>query len=258
LVKEVVERRKEGKTLVEESPVKSSGSNGIVEKGVQELEGQIRALFVGLGDRLGRKLDSRERIVAFMPEFAAYGLNRLKVGLDGKVPYQRARGKRPTVLGLEFGEKVLFKLKLGAKMEKINPRWDFGIFVGIRRRSNEILVSRPEGIFAVRTVRRIPVERRWSEDCVNWVKWVPWRRHQNLIAPPTNSQKNPEVPSRIDLLHLRAELQLEQHLLAELKSQNGRSLPPRPLVRHLPIKSHLQPIKSICCKFWHKSDNSFP
>ena len=60
--------------------------------------------------------------MAFMPEFAAYGLSRLKVGLDGKVPYQRARGKRPTVLGLEFGEKVLFKLKLGAKMEKINPR----------------------------------------------------------------------------------------------------------------------------------------
>ena len=69
------------------------------------MEGQIRALFVGLGDRLGRQLDARERIVAFISEYAAYLLNRLHKGLDGKVPFERVRGKKPTVLGVEFGEK---------------------------------------------------------------------------------------------------------------------------------------------------------
>ena len=44
------------------------------------MEGQIRVLFVGLGDRLGRQLDARERIVAFIPEHAAYLLNRLQKG----------------------------------------------------------------------------------------------------------------------------------------------------------------------------------
>ena len=23
------------------------------------------------------------------------------------------------------------------------------------------------------------MEKRWSEDCVNWVKWVPWRRYKD-------------------------------------------------------------------------------
>ena len=49
-------------------------------------------------------------------------LNRLHKGLDGKVPFERVRGKKPTVLGVEFGEKVLFKRKLGSKLEKIKAR----------------------------------------------------------------------------------------------------------------------------------------
>ena len=129
-------------------------------------------------ERLGRKLDSRERIVAFIPEYAAYMLNRFHVGSDGKVPYERLKGKKPTVLGVEFGEKVLYKIKGGQKLQKLEPRWRHGIFVGVRKRSNELWVSRPEGIFAVRSVRRIPLESRWGEDCVNWVQWAPWNRYK--------------------------------------------------------------------------------
>ena len=36
LVKDLIDQRKEGKTIPEESPVQSSGSNGVVERGVQE------------------------------------------------------------------------------------------------------------------------------------------------------------------------------------------------------------------------------
>ena len=90
-------------------------------------------------------MDARERIVAFIPEYAAYLLNRLQQGNDGKVPYERLKGKRPTILGIEFGEKVLYKLRMGAQMEKINPRLEYGIFVGIRRRSNEVILATPEG-----------------------------------------------------------------------------------------------------------------
>ena len=90
----------EGGTVVEESPVKSSGSNGIVEKGVQDVEGRIRSLFLGMEERIGRKLDARERIVAFIPDYASYLLsNRRSQGTDGKVMYERMKGKKPTVLG---------------------------------------------------------------------------------------------------------------------------------------------------------------
>ena len=87
-------------------------SNGVVERGVQEIEGALRAGYLSLQERLGRRLDARERIVAFLPEYVAYLLNRLKEGKDGKTVYERIRGKKASVVGLEFGERVLYKILL--------------------------------------------------------------------------------------------------------------------------------------------------
>ncbi len=181
VIEDLVEAREEGRSILEESPVKSSGSNGIVERGIQGIEGHIRAIFLALSERLNGKLDSRDRIVMFIPEYAAYLLNRLEIGHDGKTAYESSKGKKPTVIGIEFGEKVLFKLKPAQKMEKINPRWEYGIFVGVRRRSGEICVSIKEKVCAVRSVTRIPAENRWSRDSVDWVTRVPWNRYLSLI-----------------------------------------------------------------------------
>ena len=52
----------------------------MVERGVEELEGRIRAIFTNL---LGMKLNTRERILAFIPEYAAFLINRLKLRNDG-------------------------------------------------------------------------------------------------------------------------------------------------------------------------------
>ena len=117
-----------------------------------------------------RKVDARERIVAFILEYASYLHNRLHLGSDGKVPYERVKGKKPTVLGIEFGEKVLYTIQEGPKMAKTEARWEHGIFVGIRRRSNELMIATKDGVVFVRSAKRIPVERRWGEDCVNWVR----------------------------------------------------------------------------------------
>ena len=48
LVKGLVEARPEGRTVVEEAPKDSKGSNGEVERAVQEVEGQIRSSFFWL------------------------------------------------------------------------------------------------------------------------------------------------------------------------------------------------------------------
>ena len=52
LVKDIIDARPEGQTVVEESPVKSSGSNGRVGRGIQGLEGQLRAMLIALEGRL--------------------------------------------------------------------------------------------------------------------------------------------------------------------------------------------------------------
>ena len=81
----------------------SSGSNGIVEKAAQEIEGDQRAAWLAFEASIGREIDARERVVAFIPDYVAYLRNRLKRGEDGKVAYERTRGKQPTVIGVEFG-----------------------------------------------------------------------------------------------------------------------------------------------------------
>ena len=48
VIKDLVAERREGGTIVEESLVKSSGSNGIVEKTAQDIEGRIRAVILGV------------------------------------------------------------------------------------------------------------------------------------------------------------------------------------------------------------------
>ena len=85
LLEDIRDHRPEGKTIPEESLVKSSGSNGIVERGVQEIEGGIRALLLGLQERIGRKIHARERIASSIPEYVAYLLISNQ-GEDGKVP----------------------------------------------------------------------------------------------------------------------------------------------------------------------------
>ena len=131
-----------------------------------------------LEGRLGFKVDVRRALIAFMLEYAAHLLNRLEVGKDGKTAYERAKGKKAKVLGLEFGEKLMYKVKAGTKMEKFRPRWGFGIFVGIRRRSGEVKVVTKDGLVVVRSVRRLPVEERWGRDCVDRVRFVPWHRYR--------------------------------------------------------------------------------
>ena len=49
----------------------------------------------------------------------------------------------------------------------------------VKRKSNEIMLATEERMLYVRSVRRLPVEKRWSGDCVSWVKWAPWCRYKD-------------------------------------------------------------------------------
>ena len=84
MIKELVKVRMEDRTHIEESPVRSSGSNGVVERKVQGIEGQLRTMLSALEARLGVGVDAKEKVVVFMAEYAAYLHCRLDVGLGGQ------------------------------------------------------------------------------------------------------------------------------------------------------------------------------
>ena len=135
-------------------------------------------MLIAFEDRVQMKLSPKEPVVQFLPEYAAYLMSRLEVGKDGKTAYERVKGKAGSVLGLEFGEKLMWKTRMGEKQAKIRARWAYGIFVGVRRKSGEVWVATEDGgIQKVRSVRRIPVEDRWGPDCVGWVRHLPWNRY---------------------------------------------------------------------------------
>ena len=41
------------------------------------------------------------------------------------------------------------------------------------------MIAGLERFFYVRSIKRIPIEKRWGEDCVNWVQWAPWNRYKD-------------------------------------------------------------------------------
>ena len=110
----------------------------------------------------GVRVEVRHPVLTFLCEFVGYMMNRMEVAADGKTPYERVKGKRAEVMGLEFGEKVLWKHHPGRKMDKLNARWSYSIFLGVRSRSGELVVADGDSkeIKNVRTLRRIPEEQR--------------------------------------------------------------------------------------------------
>ena len=109
----VTRARRDAPTVPKKSPVRSSGSNGVIERGIKEVQGQLRAMKSALHGWLS------------MPRCSSTGY---LVGKDGRTPYERFRGKKSKMLGFEFGESVHFRrIPLLGKLDSL---WQTGLFVG--------------------------------------------------------------------------------------------------------------------------------
>ena len=71
----------------------------------------------------GVKIDVLHPVLTWLCEFVGYMMNRMEVASDGKTPYERVKGKRSEVMGLEFCEKVLSKYHPNKRMAKFDARW---------------------------------------------------------------------------------------------------------------------------------------
>ena len=85
------------------------------------------------------------------------------------------KGKRATVLGVEFGETIMWKQKPTGVLRKLETQWQFGVFIGIRRSSGEFIIADQRSeMKCARTVRRVPLQSRWIVGNLEWVKLTPW------------------------------------------------------------------------------------
>ena len=165
-----------GETISENSPTYSHQSNGIVERGVQSVEGMIRTLRSALEERMGEVLVITDAIWPWLVEYASYLLNRREVSHDGKTAYERLKGKTAKVIGVEFGETVMWKRRpIGGPLGKLSIMWEEGVFLGIKGTTSEIIIGAGKGIYRTRSIKRKPEEEKWNwENIRGGAFGVPW------------------------------------------------------------------------------------
>ena len=135
-------------TVPQHPPAYDPQSNGAIEKAVDDVMGQIRALKIGLERRIKTKVESDWRILQWMVEHAATLINCCQLGHDGRTPFRRLHGKESAHKLLEFGEQVMAKPKRSPetlRKRALKSKWVHGTWVGMTSNSNEHLVAVAEG-----------------------------------------------------------------------------------------------------------------
>ena len=59
-------------------------------------------------------------------------------------------------------------------MDKLDSRWEDGIYAGIRAESGEIYVMSESGVIKVRHFKQRPEEERWNQEELVKAVGVPW------------------------------------------------------------------------------------
>ena len=174
-VQEEVKKRREEPTLLENSPVGDSRSNGAAERAVQSVGEQIRVLRKALESRMGYRLPGSHPALAWMVEHAADLLSKFLVGIDGKTAYERLKGKKYDQELAEFGEKVHYRLDKKSISNKLEAKWAEGFFLGILWRSGEAIIGTDEGVVKAGTIKRVGGDRRWDGEGFKKVRGFPWQ-----------------------------------------------------------------------------------
>ena len=69
-------------------------------------------------------------------------------------------------------------------MEKVNARCGYGLFVGVRPKSSELIIidGETKELKYVRTAKRVPEEQRWDSNNLEWISIVPWNPSAHLLS----------------------------------------------------------------------------
>ena len=151
-----------------------------------------------LEERIATKIHLSSPVVPWMVRHAACLITRCRVRPNGKTAYQMMKGRRTHAKLACFVEIVYFKIP----KTKLNPgtfedRWDEGVWLGLDMRTAEYMIGTSVGVFRVATVRRKPIDARWSVARIRDMRTVP--RSQCRIKQEEERQhirRNMRVQSR--------------------------------------------------------------
>ena len=97
-------------------------SNGLIENAVMLIRGIIRTIKCHIESRTQEPLSDNSPVMPWLVEHAGCILSRCQKGRDGKTPFERLRGKKPTQEFVPFKEKVLARRVTTEPMNRIEPQ----------------------------------------------------------------------------------------------------------------------------------------
>ena len=131
-----------------ESAVKGEKeSNGLIEKAVMQIRGIIRTIERQMESITQEPRSDESPILPWLVEHAGCILSRSQKGRDGKTPFQKLHEKMPTQEFVPFVEKVLAKQVSADPMNRMNPRYKFGIWLGMRSNCAECFIGNGDRAF---------------------------------------------------------------------------------------------------------------
>ena len=125
---------------------------------IREVEGMIRTWKIHLEEKYKIQIEADNPIFPWIVRFAGEVITRFKKGPDGLTPYERLKEKKPRTRGALIGEKIMFMLlkDSGNNKDKLDERYDEGIWVGTNNADGASIVMTMDGIKMARSIRRVP------------------------------------------------------------------------------------------------------
>ena len=97
-----------------------------------------------------------------------------KAGME-KRHFEKLHGKKQTQEFVPFGEKVLARRVTTEPMNRMNPQYQYGVWLGMRNNSAECFIGNAGGVFRAREIRRLEPRDRWDKEAIKSIIGVPWR-----------------------------------------------------------------------------------
>ena len=169
-------KRGNAPTIPVNSPVGDSQSNGRVESAIKKVRNMVKTILSSLESRWSIRVARDHPVYPWVFEWAADLMTRYaQVGDLGKTAVQLIRGSKSSRNIAQFGEKILYKpLKLsGHHRGNMEDIFLDGIFLGMRLRSDEILIGTARGVIKTRTLRRRVEEEQWDPEFAKSIKGEP-------------------------------------------------------------------------------------
>ena len=112
-------------------------SNGLNENAIMQLRGIVRTVKCHIESRTQEPLNDDSPVMPRLVEHGGCILSRCQKGRDGKTPFERLHGKKSAQEFVPFGEKVVPRKFTTDPMNRMNPRYQYGVWLGMRNNSAE-------------------------------------------------------------------------------------------------------------------------